>query len=93
VIDGGNVLINSKDHPVGWAQLVYELEDAREHLANLLKEITTDPDYGEENFRVDLGHVLAHVHRAWNFRNSPDNVTTEDWEAGRSAPPDLEPLA
>lgn len=30
--------------PVGWAMLMYELDDAHEHLGNLLKHLTDRPD-------------------------------------------------
>ena len=32
-------MINSKDNPLEWSQLMSELEDAHEHLGNLIKEM------------------------------------------------------
>ena len=86
-------MINRREHPVGWAQFVAELDDAHEHLGNLLKEMLDDPGYDDANLRVDLGHVLAHLYRGWYCRNKPDNLTDEEWEAGRTAPSDLDPIA
>ena len=72
---------------------MYELEDAQEHLTNLVKQISTDSAYGEPELRVDLGHVLAHLNRAWNSRNAKTELTSEQWEAFRAFPTDLEPVA
>src|SRR5690606_11589445 len=52
---GRRTMISKDKDPVGWALLMYELEDAQEHLANLIAEMARDPEYGEENLRIDLG--------------------------------------
>ena len=86
-------MINRHDHPVGWALFHDELSDAHEHLESLLGALERDPDYGEEALRVDLGHILAHLHRAWYRRNCPEDITNEQWEQSRETPRDLDPLA
>jgi hypothetical protein len=52
-------MINIRDHPIGWAQMMFNLEDAHEHLGDLIKEMETDPDFGDSELAVSLGHVVA----------------------------------
>jgi hypothetical protein len=85
-------MINKQKHPVAWAALMYELEDAREHLSHLISEIESDPDYSEGNFRVDLGHVYAHLNRAWHGRNAVNGLPEKDWQSASQFPQDLEPV-
>lgn len=86
-------MINPKNNPVGWAMLMYELDDAHEHLENLINAISSDPAYSEESYRVDLGHVLAHLNRAWRRRLVHEDMTLEEWNAAREYPDDLSPIA
>ena len=86
-------MINQKDHPAGWYQLLDELSDAHEHLGHLIKELQEDPEYDDSNLRIDLGHVLAHLNRAWLCRNEPDGLSEEKWSQARDFPDDLEPIA
>ncbi len=85
-------MIDKQKHPVAWANLMYELEDANEHLAKLISEIESDPGYGEGNFRVDLGHVFAHLNRAWHLRNAAGGLPDDQWHAASQFPRDLEPV-
>jgi hypothetical protein len=86
-------MINPTDDPVGWAMLMYELDDAHEHLGKLINAISSDPGYSEEEYRVDLGHVLAHLNRAWRRRLAHEDMTDEEWDAARKYPDDLDPIA
>ena len=86
-------MINRHEHPVGWAQLMSELEDAHEHLGRLIAEMTENTDYGDPNLAVDLGHVFAHLNRAWYCRTKPDNLSDAEWESAREYPSDLRPIA
>ncbi|MDR7135714.1 hypothetical protein J2X06_002923 [Lysobacter niastensis] len=85
-------MINKERHPDGWAALMYELEDAQEHLARLISEIASDPEYGEVNLRVDLGHVYSHLNRAWHGRNAADALPEAEWRVASRFPTDLEPV-
>ena len=84
-------MIKRDHHPVGWAMLNYELADAQEHLGNLLKHLD-DPEYSEEEFRVELGHVYAHLNRAWYQRNLPQELPQSEWELASKYPSDLDPV-
>ncbi|MDH5821970.1 hypothetical protein QFW77_03045 [Luteimonas sp. RD2P54] len=86
-------MINRETNPVGWALLLYELVDAHEHLGNLIKEISQDPDYSEGDLRVDLGHVYAHLNRAWFRRNIPEDFPETQWDTATKFPGDLDPVA
>lgn len=86
-------MINSKENPVAWAQLLSELEAAHEHLGSLVSEMARDGQIDVESYAVDIAHIYAHLNRAWNTRNITGRVTEYQWEEGRSFPPDLEPLA
>ena len=83
-------MINQRENYVTWALLLHELEDAREHLENLIREMSNGGEINEADFRVDLGHVYAHLNRAWNGRNEADEPNSELWEAQSQLPNDLE---
>lgn len=86
-------MIDRQEHPIGWSFLLDELSDAQEHLASLLQEMAENPEYSEEEFRIDLGHVFAHLNRAWYRRNVPEDFPDSDWDKATSFPTDLEPVA
>ena len=86
-------MINRQEHPIGWSFLLDELSDAQEHLQTLLKEIAENPEYGEPELRIDLGHVFAHLNRAWYRRNVQEDFPESDWDIATSFPTDIEPVA
>jgi hypothetical protein len=86
-------VIHQKDNPFAWTLILSDLQDAREHLGQLIKEMTTEAEYGEPELRIDLGHVYAHLNRAWRRRLKSDDFTDEEWDAAREFPDDLEPIA
>jgi len=82
----------NKDNLIAWSQFLYELEDAKDHLAALISDIQSDSDYREEELRVDLGHIFDHLNRAWNSRNNDVGVHNQKWEAMSKFPTDIEPV-
>src|SRR3546814_8556978 len=78
---GDRIMINRTDNPVGWSLLLSDLDDAHEHLGNLIKEISTDAEYGEPELRIDLGNVYAHLNRAWRRRLIAAYFSAVEWEA------------
>ena len=85
-------MISMKEAPVAWAMLMYDLDDAREHLDSLQTQMQNDPQFDEESFRVALGHIYWHLNRAWNCRAvQDDQLDRNDARAGRF-PDDLEPI-
>lgn len=86
-------MINPREHSVGWALFVSEFADAHEHLGKLISDLYGDSEYDEANLRIDLGHVLAHLNRAWVRRNVVDDLTESEWEGAREFSADLQPIA
>lgn len=86
-------MINPKHNPVEWALFVDELSEAHEHLGALLSKLGSVSQYDEEWFRVDMGHLMAHLNRAWARRNYARALTDEEWEQFREYPQDLLPIA
>jgi hypothetical protein len=86
-------MIDRNDNPVQWALLIEELSEAHEHLGKLISEMTTDTTYDESHLRVDMGHIVAHLNRAWARRNCTRDLTDEEWDAFREYPQDLRPIA
>ena len=85
-------MINSKDNQVEWASLMYELEDAREHLESLVNQMPEKGIIDEVDYSVDLGHVFAHLNRAWNTRHLKQQIPKEQWAEYSGFPNDLEPV-
>ena len=83
-----------QEHPVAWAMLLYELADAHEHLGGLLAQMQAAGGVEESDFAVQLGHVFAHLNRAWHGRNDPQlDAVPDDQHAERSQyPTDLPPV-
>lgn len=86
-------MINRKDNPLEWSQLMSELEDAHEHLGDLIKEMQESGIIDIESYAVDVAHVYAHLNRAWNSRQIEGELSEKQWEDYRSFPKDLEPIA
>ncbi|GMW00337.1 MAG: hypothetical protein AMXMBFR84_14750 [Candidatus Hydrogenedentota bacterium] len=82
-------MINSKDHPVEWAMLLYELDDARDHLESLLKEMVASGSIEDEGFHIQLRHIYEHLNRAWHSRNFVGEMPNERYEEFSRLPNDL----
>ena len=85
-------MINKEANPVEWAALMYELEDAREHLDALIVDIEKDPEFDETDLRIQLGHVFSHLNRAWHRRDLDRDFSDEEWTLASKFPNDLEPI-
>ena len=85
-------MINPKENYVEWATLVAHLEEAHDHLGELLERLTPQNGIEEEEFAVDLGHVYAHLNRVWNGRNTPREWTDEEFEKFTAFPTDIYPV-
>jgi hypothetical protein len=87
-------VLSAAEHPVAWAILVYELADAHEHLRTLVAQMQAAGGIEEPDFAVQLGHVFAHLSRAWHGRGDPRlDDQSADLHAERSRfPTDLYPV-
>lgn len=85
-------MITKDNAPVEWAMLMYELDDAKEHLEKMMADMTSDPNYDESVFRVDLGHIFSHLNRAWHRCALFGDLNGEAWNRAGQFPADLEPI-
>ncbi|MBS0373257.1 MAG: hypothetical protein JSR73_01645 [Proteobacteria bacterium] len=85
-------MINRTDHYVAWALLIDELDEAREHLSNLTEQMARDGRIDESEYAAHLGHVFAHLNRAWNGRDFSGDATDGQREAMSLYPSDLTPI-
>ncbi len=89
-------MIDREHSPVGWALLMYELDDAHEHLDNLLTHMRERSDFDEIEFQIELAHVYAHLNRAWFRRNVHEDFAASEYDAASEIatrfPTDLEPI-
>ncbi|MYN02904.1 hypothetical protein GTP41_14530 [Pseudoduganella sp. DS3] len=84
-------MISKEEAPVEWAMLMYELDDAREHLEKMMDSMTADPEFDESVFRVELGHIFSHLNRAWHRRNVIGELEGHAWDEASKFPTDLDP--
>lgn len=84
-------MINKKNAPVEWSALMYELEDAQEHLTALISEMNAIDDFDEVDLRIQLGHVFSHLNRAWHRRDKGDGLHSGEWQDASRFPCDLDP--
>ena len=85
-------MINESRHPVEWALLIAELDEAREHLENLVSELTASGSMEESDFAIHLGHIYAHLNRVWNSRDLGRQITETEWHRYSQFPTDVEPV-
>ena len=86
-------MINSKDNPLEWSLLLYELEDAHEHIGELIKKMLDKGVIDLESYAINMAHIYAHLNRAWNSRDFRGEMSESQWEKYRAFPVDLEPMA
>ena len=85
-------MIDHKQFPVAWALLVSELEEAHEHLGELIGQLGAEGALDDSEYAVHLGHVFAHLNRAWHSRNLTTQITSEQWPTFSQFPKDVAPL-
>ncbi len=82
-------MINGKDNPVEWAMMSYNLEEVVEHLQELSNLVIPDASIDEEEFKVYMGHIYAHLNRIWNQRNHIGDISDEQLEQYSEFPVDI----
>ncbi len=85
-------MIDRKNHPEAWAYFIAELEDAQEHLAVLIRELHDAGSVDGAELSVDLGHVYAHMNRAWYRHRLRTDLPEEEWEQASAYPRNLHPV-
>jgi hypothetical protein len=70
--------------------VLFHLREAAYQLKNTIQELESKPDYGREEFQVEVGHVYHHLNTAWDGRDQTDaqfeKCTDEDFERFRRFP-------
>jgi hypothetical protein len=71
--------------------IAFHLNEAREQIEQTLQTLP-EGNYDEEWFKVDVQHMLHHIHTAYNSRNVVDTgaITEGEFYAHRRPPADLE---
>lgn len=85
-------MVDPSNYPVAWSQLMYQSTDAHEHLGDLIARLTASGPQSDEEFSVNLGHVYAHLNRAWHLRNQSAELTDEQWAQFSAFPSDVTPV-
>lgn len=85
------LMINSKTNSIEWSTLLYELGDASEHILNLINQMQSNGKIDKEDYEVQLGHIFAHLNRAWHTRNKVGEYSDEEREQFTEFPKDLYP--
>ena len=85
-------MIDKEGNPVEWAMLLYELEDAREHLSSLVNQMNAAGGIDEVDYAVQLGHVFAHLNRGWNPRSLKGEIPDGEREKFTRFPDNLDPV-
>ena len=74
--------------------VLFHLREAAEQLNETIRDLEGNPDYGKEEFQVELGHVYHHLNTAWNGRDQTDaqfeKCTDEDFDRFRRFPAESE---
>ena len=90
IVDADNRgMINPKDHPVEWAEMLYDLVEVREHIESLIKDIQEDDQFCAIDLDVHLSHIYQHLNRTWNSRNMSSDVASKKFEEISKFPTDL----
>ena len=85
-------MVEARSRPVEWTLLLEELDEAREHLQELVERMNREGRIDEEDYAVRLGHVYAHLNRCWNGRDRVGEVSDEEFAELSGYPDDLEPI-
>ena len=85
-------MIDKKSNPVEWSLLMYELEDAKEHLSNLIDELYLTKHFNETDFKIKIGHIYGHLNRIYHSCNHVGEVSDEEWLEYSRFPTDIEPI-
>ncbi len=85
-------MINSSENPVSFALLLTELDEARAHLEELICKMNESGAVDDPELAVCLGHIYAHLNRAWHSRNLDGEKSEEQWPVLSRFPKDLDPV-
>ena len=82
--------LSEAENPVEWA-MFYELFDAQEHLEELIAELAGG-SIDADKLRIDIGHVYAHLNRAWYRSKGASEIPDAQWDVASAFPQDVTPV-
>jgi len=85
-------MITIKSTPVEWAMLMYELDDAKEHLESLINDMNSAGEIDEIDYKIQLSHIYSHLNRGWASRKQIGEIPDKKREMFSQFPKDIEPL-
>lgn len=85
-------LISKKDNPVEWSLIIYDLDELEEHLTNFIEDFHSKDQYDEEEYKIKIGHLYAHLNRIYNSRNHIGEISDEEFEKYSNFPLDIKPV-
>ena len=71
---------------------LFNLQEAKEAIEQLMADMQSDPDYDQANYTVDMQHIYWHINSAWNgrdFDSSKSALTAERFDTFIQFPADL----
>lgn len=81
-------LIAKAGNEIAWANLLFQLEDAKAHLQVLIDQLSADEQIDEVDFGIQLGHVYGHLNRCWNGRRLSGDADDQWYSEKNSSFPD-----
>ena len=75
--------------------ILYNLEEARDEIDLVIRDLKRDGGYSEEQFRRAMAHVVHHTNIAWNGRATGRDIgdaSEDEIREWSRYPTDLEPL-
>lgn len=49
--------------------VLFNLREAHEALAEIIRDVESQPDYDYGNYTIDMTHLYHHVNTAWNAQD------------------------
>ena len=67
-----------------------DLDEAKEHLGSLTRQMAEGGAIDEGEFSVQMGHIFGHLSRNWNSRSLEGEIPKSGWAKYSQLPTDLE---
>ncbi len=71
---------------------MYELEDTKEHLSNLINDLHSSKYLDETDFKIQIAHIYSHLNRIYNSRNHTGEISDEEFLQYSEFPTDIKPI-
>ncbi len=85
-------MITEQENPMEWALLSKELDESKEHLESLIAQLHKDGSIDENDFKVQLFHVITHLNRIWNSRAHVGEINDKDFANYSNIPKEFSPI-